>query len=198
MVASTLASNEAPGKLLARGNLTCRSPCKMPDTSADVSGIVLYRVSLWSGHESLAADVRTMLGRGRRDTGGIFQTAYLYLTNATIVRIEHRETPAGEIGGFLTARHVAEALDHQTTDGVEFLIGEVGIEVLVEVIDGGQRADGELTIAQLANVLILIGVVLILDIPDDLLEDILDGDKACRAAVLVDDHRHGCGSRGIP
>ncbi len=91
---------------------------------------------------------------------------------------------------FVATGQVAETLHDQAADGVELVVGKFGIEVFVEVLDRRQRADGVGAVAHVANVLFLVGVMLVLDIADDLLEDVLDGDDTGCAAVLVDHDRH--------
>src|SRR3546814_18489919 len=64
-------------------------------------------------------------------------------------------------------------------------------EALVEVLDRGQRVDHVLAVGlrgdQRAGVLGV--VVLVVDLADDLLQHVLDGEMAGDAAVLVDDDR---------
>ena len=59
-------------------------------------------------------------------------------------------------------------------------------EELVEVVDGEPRGDPLGAVGELLDAGLL-GVVLVGDLADDLLEDVLDGDDAGGAAVLVDD-----------
>src|SRR5690554_1943154 len=66
----------------------------------------------------------------------------LQQADATVVGVEHREAPAADIGVLAAAGQVAEALHHQPAQGIELLVGEAGVEALVEVLDGGQGADG--------------------------------------------------------
>ena len=67
----------------------------------------------------------------------------------------------------------------QTRHGIEaLLLGEVRAEVLVELIDARDAADGELPLRLLADVLIVLDVELVVDLADDLLDHVLDRHEA--------------------
>ena len=97
---------------------------------------------------------------------------------AAAVGTQHLEFEAAEHEGFAAARQPAQEVDDQAADGVELLVAEVGAEVAVEFVDARLRLDGELALAFLADVEIVIDVVLIADVADDLLEHVFDGDQA--------------------
>ena len=102
----------------------------------------------------------------------------------------------------LHAEGVAVLGDHVT--GTRELVGHVGDVagdglVLLVVFHRPAKVDGiiereatvdqPLTIGELGEVLV-VGVELVLDLAHNLLDDVLDGDDACRATILVhhDDH----------
>ena len=88
-------------------------------------------------------------------------------------------------------RQAAEVRDHQAADGVVLLVGKVGAEGGVEIGDLRQRLDAVAPAGLGQDVVArLVEVVLVLDVADDLLEHVLDGDQAGHAAVLVHDDRH--------
>ncbi len=91
---------------------------------------------------------------------------------------------------FAALRQPAERLQHEAADGVEFVVGEVGAEMRVEVGDLGLRLDAEAAVGLGDDVVLaLVEVVLVLDVADDLLQHVLDRDEARHAAVFVDDDR---------
>ena len=76
-------------------------------------------------------------------------------------------------------------MQHQPGDGDGDVLGQAPAELAVEV------ADRHVALADHAAVLApdhaaLDGVVLVLDVADDLLDDVLEGDDAAQRAVLVD------------
>src|SRR4051795_10193491 len=83
-------------------------------------------------------------------------------------------------------RHPAEELGHQPADGVDVVVLDFDPDQLVEVVDRVARRHSEGPVGQLGR-LDLVGVVLVGDLADDLLEQVLDGDQPGGAAVLVDD-----------
>ena len=85
-------------------------------------------------------------------------------------------------------RDPPEVLGHQATDGLDVLVVDRDVEQLSEVVDREPRADPHAAAAQLLD-LVGVDVVLVGDLADDLLEQVLDGDQAGGAAVLVDDDR---------
>jgi hypothetical protein len=82
---------------------------------------------------------------------------------------------------------VAEFLQHQPTDGLVFTLGGPKAGGLVDLVDAQQPRH-----LPAQRRLLHVGggvVVLVADVADDLLDQVLDGDHAGRAAVLVD---HQC------
>ncbi len=87
---------------------------------------------------------------------------------------------------------MADGLGDQAADGVVVVVGEVGAETLVEILDRGQRIDHILAIGLCGDQrrFVLGVVVLVVDLADDLLQHVLDGDQPGDAAVLVHHDRH--------
>ena len=71
--------------------------------------------------------------------------------------------------------------------GVHVLGVDVNAEFL-EFLEIGSARELVFVIAEVADVLLGRLVVLILDVADDFLEHVLDGDKAARAAVLIESY----------
>ena len=69
------------------------------------------------------------------------------------------------------------------------LVLERGAELLVEVVDRERAVDPDRRLVDPLDRLVR-QVELVLDLADDLLEQILEGDDALHRAVLVDDDRH--------
>src|SRR5579885_1428501 len=97
--------------------------------------------------------------------------------------------------GDLLARfgQVAEFGRDHAADGVEFVLREAAAEALVEIGDRGERVDQEAAVGLRLDQLLarrIVLVVLVVDLADDLLEHVLDGDEPGHAAVLVDHDRH--------
>ena len=81
---------------------------------------------------------------------------------------------------------VDEPADRVVLVGV--LEPEVRVEQLGQVVDVGPAVDPGLVVGQPDDQRLLL-VVLVLDLADDLLEEVLDGDQAGRPAVLVEHDR---------
>ncbi len=82
----------------------------------------------------------------------------------------------------------AELLHQQAADGVVFFIGKGSGKKFIEIGDRRQRAHREFARTFLADGLIILDVMLIIDLADDLFDDILDGDQAAHTAIFVDHH----------
>ena len=83
-------------------------------------------------------------------------------------------------------RHAAEVGQQESADRLEALALHLDPEALGHVLDVHLAAEHEAPVALVDDRLGL-DVVLVADLADDLLEQILDGHEARRAAVLVDD-----------
>ena len=77
----------------------------------------------------------------------------------------------------------------EAPDGDEIVLGELGVEELLELLDLRRSRHGEVERAVLGD-LGLFGVVFVLDLPDDLFDGVLHGHQSRDAAVLVDDDGH--------
>ena len=67
---------------------------------------------------------------------------------------------------------------------------QLGMEVLIELVDAGAAAYAELPFALATNVLIVLDVELVVDVADDLLDHVFDRNQSGNAAVLIDHDRH--------
>ncbi|MNI42198.1 hypothetical protein D3C73_964790 [compost metagenome] len=87
---------------------------------------------------------------------------------------------------------MADGFGHQAADGVVVLIGEGGTEALVEIADRRERIHHVLAIGLDGDLRreILGLVVFVVDVADDLLQHVFDGDQAGDTAVLVHHDRH--------
>ena len=85
---------------------------------------------------------------------------------------------------------MTEGIHHQAAEGVELFIGEVRVELIIELFDRRQPLDQEVAGGQLLDVVLVIDIVFILDIANDLFQDILDGDQSGHAAIFIDHYRH--------
>src|SRR5690606_21574220 len=88
-----------------------------------------------------------------------------------------------------------ELAHDEAADGIELLVTEIGLEVLIELLDRGQRLHREMPLAVAEDVYLVLDVVLVDDLAHDLLEHVLDRHEAVDAAVLVDDERHVIATR---
>lgn len=70
------------------------------------------------------------------------------------------------------------------------MVFEVDAEQLAEVVDAHPGRDADRAVVELFDLGALVGVGLVGDLADDLLEDVLDGEQARGAAVLVDRDGH--------
>ena len=83
--------------------------------------------------------------------------------------------------------HVAELVQHEAADRVVLLVlGQAELEALVDLVDRHDAGDERGAVGSPAD-LGRLDVVLVGDLADQLLEQVLEGDEAGRAAVLVDD-----------
>ena len=109
---------------------------------------------------------------------------------APAVGAQHAEAEVVDRRGLAALGQAAERAQHEPADGVELVVRERGAEVLVEVGDLGLRLHAEAAVRLRDDVVVaLVEVVLVLDVADDLLQHVLDGDQPGNAAVLVDDDR---------
>src|SRR5690606_38302351 len=110
--------------------------------------------------------------------------------HAAAVGVEDAYTESIQLDNLVALGQMAEGVHDQAAEGVELLIGEVGIELLVELFDRRQALDQEVAGGQFLDVVLVVDIVLVLDVADDLLQYILDGDQTRHAAIFVDDDGH--------
>src|SRR5690554_1472366 len=83
---------------------------------------------------------------------------------------------------------MSELADDQATDGGILLIAKICGERFIEVGDLGQGLNAIATLRVTDDVVFsLVEIVFVLDVPDDLLEHVLDGHHAGYAAIFIDD-----------
>src|SRR4051794_20438308 len=85
--------------------------------------------------------------------------------------------------------HVPEQEVDEPADGVVVALGELGVEQLVELVDGHAGIDPHVAAGKGLDRRLL-HVVLVDDLAHQLLDEILEGDQAGGAAVLVDHDGH--------
>src|SRR5215212_1775211 len=112
---------------------------------------------------------------------------------------EHRDAGAvhaldvegGTFGldGVAELRGASQRPEDVAADGVEVLVRQVEVEILVHLDDGDAAVDGVDAVPDLLNRRLPL-VELVLDLPDELLEDVLYRYESFDAAPLVYDDRH--------
>ena len=81
-------------------------------------------------------------------------------------------------------------MDQMACDRVVVVGRKVQPEPLVDVLKTGVSVHDILSVAELSNLILFIGVVLVADFADDFLEKILKRDDSGRRAVLVENDRN--------
>ena len=95
--------------------------------------------------------------------------------------------PAGRRHGVAHRRNPAEARHHEAADGlVGGAVGDVDADPVAHLVGAPEPRHRPRPVAQLAAP-VARAVVLVVDLADDLLDHVLEGDDARGAAVLVDD-----------
>src|SRR4051812_7174649 len=84
------------------------------------------------------------------------------------------------VSGFGRAAELAE---DEPGDRVVVLLGQLGLELLVEVVDREGAVDSHVTVPEMLDGLVR-KVVFVLDLADDLLQQVLEGDDPLEGAVL--------------
>src|SRR5436190_684774 len=80
-----------------------------------------------------------------------------------------------------------EEAHHQARDGVPFLVGELDVEHVVQLVDGHPPAHPVTPVVDRDH-LRLLAVVLVGDLPDELLDQVLHGHQPDHGSVLVGNH----------
>ena len=95
---------------------------------------------------------------------------HLQLQQPAAIGMDHLEGKSGQRHGLAFFGQVAKGVHHQTADGIDLLIAELGVEVVVELFDGSQTMDGEHALADTADLLLFIvtGILFLINvlIPD--------------------------------
>ena len=82
-----------------------------------------------------------------------------------------------------------ELTEDEAGNRVVVLLRQVGLELLVEVVDRERAVDPHVALVDALDRLVR-EVVLVLDLAHDLLEQVFERDDPLEGAVLVDDERH--------
>jgi len=61
-------------------------------------------------------------------------------------------------------------MDDESTNGVEFVIAEIGAKILVEFLDRRERLERVFAVAFTKDVFLVAKIVFVLDLADDLLQ----------------------------
>src|SRR5215211_5203594 len=129
-----------------------------------------------------SALVRNGLVRWGRELG-------LQPLDARAGHLDHLEADAVPFDRVPLLRRPPDLAEHEAGDGVVVLGGQVGPELLVEVVDREGAPDEDRPLVEALDRLIR-QVVLVLDLADDLLEHVLERHDALHRPVLVDDDGH--------
>src|SRR4029453_3285171 len=102
---------------------------------------------------------------------------------------EHLHLEAAVEPALAGVRDLAEDRRHQAAHGVDLLVdAELGLERLLEPVDADAPVRHDAAV-RVHRQRIALDVVLVLVLPDQFLDDVLDADGSRRAAVLVDHDR---------
>src|SRR5919107_1234868 len=109
--------------------------------------------------------------------------------DARTVCLFHEQQVTIEVDLVSLLRYSAQVVEHEAAHGLEVLAHEIGAEGFVGLPyrDASVQAVGAL--AQLHNSGPFI-VELVPDLPDDLLDDVFEGEETLEGAPLIDDHGH--------
>ena len=100
--------------------------------------------------------------------------------DATAVEFGDRQQVPGDLDGGSDARQLAQGRDDVAGDGLVRSVGQLHAGLVVEVLEVEQAIDVRARAQRL-------GVVLIPNVANELLDEILEGHDAGGPAVLVDD-----------
>src|SRR5262245_29289785 len=112
--------------------------------------------------------------------------------DATFVSLDHFEAQSAEFYLFADRGQVAEFVDDQACDRGEIVGGQIDVEPALDFADlhMAARDDALGLLDDVGLVGARLRLVLVLDLPDDLFDQVFDGDQAGQPAVFVDDDRH--------
>src|SRR5580698_312851 len=169
--------------------------CAPKSTTRTVSGVSVPSPSGACTAASLVGLRGRLLGpRVTIGRGDAVHLAHPDPGDAPPVQLGHRQLPARDFHRLALAGQVPEGGQQIASDGLVRALGQLNAGLLGEVIQVQQAVDLQLAAAQLAR-LALIGVVLVLDLADQLLDQVLERHDARGAAVLVE---HDCQVRALP
>src|SRR5688572_11338145 len=88
-------------------------------------------------------------------------------------------------------RYASQLGEYQPAQRLDILIGACGGEVdtgsLLEALEIDARIGDESAVAAVEDLRLLVDVMLVVDVADDLLDEILDGNESVGTAIFVDD-----------
>ena len=108
--------------------------------------------------------------------------------DAAAVHLGHRDRVTGDLDRVARRRELAERREHEARDGLVGPFRQPDRGLLGELVQVEQAVHLDLALRQLGG-RGLAGVVLVPDVADQLLDQVLEGDDAGGAAVLVDHDR---------
>src|SRR4029077_8058155 len=115
---------------------TRAAPTGKPEYGAYARCIAARAAS--TARSTVASSIATMLAAGDLGgIGGIRQPRDQDLRDATALHVLGDDPQVPELRGLAGVRDLAEQIEHEPADRVPLLVGEIDVEQLVEVIDGG-------------------------------------------------------------
>ncbi len=90
---------------------------------------------------------------------------------------------------FIAHGNLSEEIEDEAAEGIEIFVGDIELELLVEIPDVHSRIAEVHVLPDLEDILALV-VELVLYVADDFLDDVLEADYTRDAPVLVDGHRN--------
>jgi hypothetical protein len=109
---------------------------------------------------------------------------------APFVGTENLEFKSAQPNHLAATGQMPQLVSNQATDGVVFIIGKGSEKTFVEFIDRGQGTHRKAMRSLFPDIDPFLGVVFVVDIPDNFLEDVFDGHKTRYATELVEHNRH--------
>src|SRR5262245_43766383 len=112
--------------------------------------------------------------------------------DATFVGLDHFEAQSAEAYLFADRGQVAELVDDQSGDRGEIVGGQLDVEPALDFADLhiAARDDAFGLLDDVGLVGARLRLVFVLDLPDDLLDQVFDGDQTGQPAVFIDDDGH--------
>ena len=89
--------------------------------------------------------------------------------NPAAVGVQHANPETVQLDHFIAFGQMAEGVHDQPANGIELFVGELGFEVFVELLDGGQALDQIITAGQRFDLTVLVNIMLVFNVADDLL-----------------------------